>query len=85
MKLVTAVVAPEVCFVFGRKKRTLMVVEPPGEFIGGAIFEINDDILGNAELVFGDVLPRLVGQPFVFDFRFGVDVRPIKAGKHCGR
>jgi hypothetical protein len=61
-----------------------MVVEPPGEFIVGAVFEINDDVLGIAELVFSDVLARLVGQPFVFDFRFGVDVRPIKTREDRG-
>ena len=71
-------------FVGRGEKRALMVVEPPGEFLGGAIFEINDDVLGIAELVFGDVLARLVGQTFVFDFRFGVDVRPIKTREDCG-
>jgi hypothetical protein len=30
--------------ILGRQKRALMVIEPPGELYGGAVFEIDDDI-----------------------------------------
>ncbi len=37
-----------------------------------------------AELILGDVLARLVGQPLVLDFGIGIDMRAIKTRKHCG-
>jgi len=78
MKLVTAVVAPEVCFVLGRKKRTLMVVEPPRQFARSGVFEIDDNIFLGTEKIIADRLTRFVRQPFVFDLRRRIDVCAIE-------
>jgi hypothetical protein len=44
-KLLAGSVCAEMCFVFGSEKGRLVMIEPPREFLGGCVFEIDDGVL----------------------------------------
>jgi len=81
-----AVVPSKMRLIVWRQKCALVVVEPPCEFVGCGILEIDDDVLARAELIFADVLAGFVRQALVLDLCIRVDMRPVKARKHrCRR
>ena len=62
-----------------------MMIEPPGELLRSAVFEIDDHVLAFAEHVVIDELAGLVGETFILDLGARVDVRFVEAREHrCG-
>jgi hypothetical protein len=51
-----------------------MMIKPPRQLIGRGIFEIDDNVFVVTELLICNVLPRLMGETFVFDDSAGVYV-----------
>ena len=54
------------------------MIEPPRQFVGRRILEIDNDVFAAAELIVGKVLTGLVRQTFIFDFRRSINVRPVE-------
>ena len=62
-----------------------MMIEPPRQFVGSAILEIDNCVFTAAKLFFADVLAGFVCQAFKFDLGGGIDVTLIKTREHrCG-
>src|SRR5215471_1531992 len=78
MEFMTAVIAAEVCLILGRKKRALMMIKPPRQFVRSGIFEIDDNVFPRSEKIFADLLPGFVRQTFVFDFCRRIDAAPVE-------
>ena len=62
-----------------------MMIEPPRQAVRGGVLEVNDDVLVFPEHLIADMLAGLVGQPFVFNCGFGIDVSGIEARKYRRR
>jgi len=84
VKFVSARVPPEMRFILSGQKRALMMIEPPGQFVRGAVFEIHNDVFIRTEKILADLLSGLVRQTFVFDDRAGIKMSLIKTRENCG-
>src|SRR5262245_36048076 len=81
MEFSSALIAAEMLLVGFRQESALMMIEPPGQLVGSAVFEIDNDVLLAAEEILIDALARLVRQAFVFNIRRGINLAAIKRRK----
>src|SRR5213083_226193 len=79
-KLLVRLSDAEMYFVLWGEKRGFVMIEPPGQFFGRRVLEIDDRILVTVKQV-----TRAMQQTGVLDLRFGMDLFFIKACEGGGR
>ena len=72
-------------FVLRREKGRLVMVEPPGQAVGGRILEIHNRVLVSVEHLFVKERAGTMEQPCVFDAGRGANSCEVKAREDGGR
>jgi hypothetical protein len=80
-ELLAAGIGLEMCFIFGGEKRAFVMIEPPGELVGGAIFEIYNGIFVAIKCVFIKQRAGAMHHRLKSLFPIGVNFLAIKTTK----
>src|SRR6266568_3571367 len=84
-KLLVRLSDAEMYFVLWGEKRGFVMIEPPGQFFGRRVLEIDDRILVTVKHLLVKQVTRAMQQTGVLDLRFGMDLFLIKACEGGGR
>ena len=84
-KLFPTRVGVKMSFVLGREERGLVMVEPPGQAVVRAVFEIDDRVLVTVELLAVERVSGPMHRWGIADLGSGTDLRGIELCKDRGR
>ncbi len=83
VEFVPAGIQAEMTFVLPREKRALVMIEPPRQLVGRAVFEIDDGIFAFTEHLLADMLAGFVRQALIFNDCGRIHLLFVKARKDC--